>query len=372
MKASEASLPVREGRVFWLDAARALAVISVSFNHALSRSVLLNEAALAKPGLWSYAACLLYVVSRLGVPLFLMISGALLLGRDYTRPGALRRFYTHNWLRLLLATLIWLGIRFWFFLLLNGGGGSLGALLRGFFRDVLMLNGKSIGCMWYMAMILCVYPLIPLLAVAVQRLPWKAFLLPGALVLGFNFLLPNLNAALEAAGQGLRLNSSVEAGYLLPLYLLYLLGGWYLRKGLPKRFDGLLLAVFVVSLGATARFQQWMFAAGTHYTVRYADLGVLLAAAALFALLPRRREARGLPGRLTRSLAVHGLGVYFVHHLLMSALAVLLARRLPNLTGFRAFAVLELAGLGGAWLFVWLTAKLPAVGKYLYLIQKRQ
>lgn len=370
MSSVERKLPAGERRVFWLDAARALAVVSVSFNHALNRSVMLDVARMESPGLYGLLGSLLYVFSRLGVPLFLMISGALLMGRDYSRPGALRRFYTHNWLQLLLVTLLWLGIRFWFFVLLRGTGGSPGALLRSFFRELLLLNSKDIGCMWYMAMILCVYPLIPLLAAAAERLPGRAFLVPGAMILALSFLIPNLNAALEGAGLSLRLQSALDGSYLAPLYLLYLVAGWYLSRGALARLStGLLAGILAAGLAGTSLFMAWLQTAGTHYAVRYADAGILIAAAALFELLRRQTRPRLLGGRPVSSLAVHGLGIYFVHYMIMTALAALFQSRAPGLTGFRCFAVLELCGLLGAWAFVWLTAKIPFVGRVFYLIR---
>lgn len=371
-EAPAAPLAAGERRVFWLDAVRALAIISVTFNHALNRSVLDQISLLRQLNPYAFLGCLLYIFSRLGVPLFLMLSGALLLGRDYTQPRIRSRFYRHNWLRLVLATVLWLGIRYWFFLALNGelAAQGLGRTLRGFVKTLLLLNGDGLGCMWYMAMILCLYPLIPLLGVAVDRLPGRVFLVPGCIVLAVSILLPNLNAVLKAAGLSLRLQSGVEAGYLVPFYLLYLVGGWYLSQGaLARQSTAAVAAVFCLGLLGTSLFQLWMLRDGA-YLVHYADLGILITAAALFELL--RRLAR--PGRRLaapiRSLALHSLGVYFVHHLVMSLASVLFQRYLPGLTGFRCFAALELLGLGGGWLLVWLTARIPPVGRYLYLIQK--
>ena len=99
-EAPAAPLAAGERRVFWLDAVRALAVISVTFNHALNRSVLDQISLLRQLNPYAFLGCLLYIFSRLGVPLFLMLSGALLLGRDYTQPRIRSRFYRHNWLLL--------------------------------------------------------------------------------------------------------------------------------------------------------------------------------------------------------------------------------------------------------------------------------
>lgn len=59
------------------------------------------------------------VFSRRGVPIFLMISGVLLLNKRFDEPHSLKRFYRYNVLRLLLTTEIWYLIMFWFIVLFN-------------------------------------------------------------------------------------------------------------------------------------------------------------------------------------------------------------------------------------------------------------
>ena len=74
-------------REYWLDLARAVAIISVSFNHALNRSFLTGTDSLSEYLQMSAPASVLkaflYAFSRIGVPLFLMITGALLIPRNY-------------------------------------------------------------------------------------------------------------------------------------------------------------------------------------------------------------------------------------------------------------------------------------------------
>ena len=380
MTSTERALPPGGGRILWLDAARALAILSVTCNHAyiLAYPSMQNmqdyfrAASLPASG----TAALFYVFSRLGVPLFLMISGALLLGRDYTEPGALKRFYTHNWLRLLLVTELWNLLIRLVFPLISGLFGSrppIGSLLTDLVKSLLFLNGESVGSYWYMAMILCVYPLIPLLAAAVRRLPGKALLLPGLTVLLFAILLPNLSIALEAAGASLRLEPSVEAAYLLPVYVLYLLLGYYLAHGLLSARPRWVLALgFGLSFLATVLFQFWMYQAGTGYGIRYADLGILISAVFLFALLRRCEACPLFYGAPVRVAARCALGIYFLHISLIRYFVVIPFRSALSHSPFRFFLILWAAGFFGALLLVWLTSKIPLVGKWLYLIAPRK
>lgn len=370
-----AALPARE-RIAWLDAARALAILSVCCNHALFLAYPLSSGMRdfsLKAPLLSAGIALLQVFSRLGVPLFLMISGALLLDRDYSRPGALRRFYVHNWLSLLVAAELWNVLIYLVFPLIHGFFGprpALSSMLKDLGKALLFLNADTVSVRWYMAMILCLYPLIPLLAAAIRRLPGKALLVPGLTLLLFAFLVPNLNAVLEAAGASFRLESAVEAAYLLPVYVLYLVLGRYLSRGLPGRRPAWALALgFCLSLLGTALFQFWVFRSGSDYGVRYADLGVLLSGAFLFALLRRSADCRLWRSAAIRTTARCAFGIYFLHFPLMSYLVELRFKPALSRTPTRHFLILWALAFFGSLPIVWLTAKLPPLGKYLYLIR---
>ena len=71
------------GRSYYLDIARAIAIISISLNHAVNRTYENYAGQMEEFLELSWASSLLKAVttmfSHLGVPLFLMISGALLL-----------------------------------------------------------------------------------------------------------------------------------------------------------------------------------------------------------------------------------------------------------------------------------------------------
>lgn len=86
-------------RLHWLDFARFFAILSISLNHALHRSYEINLGSQYAEYLTLGAGSVLFesviaILSRIGVPLFLMISGALLLNKDFSSGGGsdVRRF----------------------------------------------------------------------------------------------------------------------------------------------------------------------------------------------------------------------------------------------------------------------------------------
>ncbi len=76
-------------RIPYLDVVRTIAIISITFNHAVNRSFNIysgqSSEFLKIPISHTVIKTILYCFSRIGVPLFVMISGALLLSRNYAK-----------------------------------------------------------------------------------------------------------------------------------------------------------------------------------------------------------------------------------------------------------------------------------------------
>ena len=92
---------------------------------------------------------------------------------------------------------------FWYMQLSPGSilleSGLACCLLR-FVMTLLFLNPVTMGSMWYMPMILCLYLLIPILSAALKKLDHRYFLLPMTVVLFCSYILPDINGALGAIG----------------------------------------------------------------------------------------------------------------------------------------------------------------------------
>ena len=180
----------KTSRHLYLDAARCFAVLIVALNHEFNRTwdyyhhVPEEYAGIGKLSTLLKAA--LTVASHLGVPLFLMITGALLLRRRFKTKEDLRHFFRHNWLRLLITAEIWFFLGFWFQVLLNPANHlaeeGYAAVLRGLIKTLLFVDQVRFDSMWYVPMILTVYLMIPLFAVFLRQKPLRPALLTAALL----------------------------------------------------------------------------------------------------------------------------------------------------------------------------------------------
>ena len=363
-------------RIFYLDLARAFAVLSITFNHAMSRSFKIHEGTYEEfvsiSHVTSFVKALLYVFSRLGVPLFLMISGTLLLKRDYEDKKVLDRFIRHNWLGLLITTEIWLVIMFWYMQLMNGSvlrtEGILSALVS-FVSTLFFVNQVTMASMWYMPMILCVYLMLPIIAIALKRISDKYVAVLCGFVLLSSMIVPNINTLLEGSGTGVFLDLVPTHTDLFSYFLTYVIAGYWISGGKLKKIKTWVLsAAFFVSFLGTTVFQYWTYSTPIDYAVRYADIGVIAASCCLFEIIRRKASAfEKLKGPVT-TVSKCALGIYFIHICVMAGMNNVLDRVVKT-EYLTKFVLIETVAFAVSLFLVIITSKNKKLGKYLYLIK---
>ncbi len=364
----------QKNRIPYLDILRSIAIVSITMNHAINRSFATSvntlQEYLSIPLFMTVIKASIYIFSRLGVPLFLMITGALLLNRDYSDPKTLSRFLKHNFLSLLITTEIWLGIMFWYLKIpgILAGRCTPLQLIADFVLNQLFLNQTTMGSMWYMPMILCLYLLLPMVSLAIHKLSPKLIAVIFCLILCSSIVIPNINIILCLLGCDFTLTLALDPTYLLSNYWVYVLSGYYISKGILKNWRTELVLLF--SLGSyilTVLFQIWLYVCDINYSVVYRDLGPLLAAAFLFESFRRREH---LPQRITTAanrLSRIAFGIYFVHICIITGLEWTVSEQtfyyLPR------FFLLELVSFFGSILIIKIVSKIDWCKKYLFLIK---
>lgn len=105
------------------------------------------------------------------MPLFLAISGYLLLDRDYSSADKIFKFYKHNLLPIVITTEIW-NVIYDAIIFIDNGKFDFEVLIR----DLLFFKTNQMGNMWYMPMIIGVYIALPFVANAIKTLKQKRLL----------------------------------------------------------------------------------------------------------------------------------------------------------------------------------------------------
>lgn len=364
------------GRSYYLDIARAIAIISISLNHAVNRTYDnyfgQMEEFLESSYLSSLLKSVVTVFSHLGVPLFLMISGALLLHKRMETADDVKRFYRHNLLELFITAEIWYFIMYWFIFFEDISTGyweeGLAGTLLGCVKTMLFLDQSTMSSMWYMPMILCLYATIPFAAVLVKKFSLKILSLPLILVFLRMFVLPLVNSLLAGLDLDTMYSDTVREANICSMYYVYVFAGYAVSEGklsgLHTRTVAALTAlVFAVCCG----YQLWLYAGPADLMVDYEHPGIVLCAMGLLELLRRGAEhLRGLRPVVTY-LAKISFGVYFIHILIMSLLEWNM-----NFDGWaRSLKLLFLEGVsvGGSILLIALFSGIPFCRRRMFGIK---
>ena len=364
-------------RIFYLDIARCIAIISITMNHAVNRSFEVESGTLAEylaiPVWLSAVKAVIMAFSRLGVPLFLMISGALLLPRDYSGDG-LKRFIKHNWLQLVITTEIWYAIMFWYRMFIYSAEftkWTMAEKLFQFVKTLFFINPVTMANMWYMPMIICVYLMIPVLSVALKKLRPQYFLLPMGIVVLGRMILPDMEAAIGALGINRTMSLALSQANIFSMYAVYILLGYFIAElDVFKK-----LKTYTVSILAACAFvcysgfQFWIFTRDYDYVVGvgYTSFFPMISSVLLFELLRRSKEREH---RAATRLAEISFGIYFIHICIMEGLVVLIGNRGWDLVYLNRFFVLELVSFLGSVLIILIFEKNKWIAKNMFGIKR--
>lgn len=362
-------------RKFYLDLARTVAILSITLNHAVNRSYdnyYYQQAEFQVLALWDSAfKAVITVFSHIGVPLFLMISGALLFTKPMETGKDLKKFYRHNLLSLLITTEIWYVIIYFFMVFLDpateilAGGPSL--VLGGLFQTMLFQNQTTMASLWYMPMIMSLYTTIPFVIIAKNKLGLKALLLPLALVFVNFMCIPAFNVIQDVRGSW-NLYTALREYNLCSVYYLYILAGVAISEGyLEKLSDGAVTWLTGICFILTCLYQLWLYSTPVNHLLMEPSPSILVTSTLCLELIRR------MAPRFTRwkngitYLSKIAFGIYFVHILIMSGMYWYLdlnamARPL-RVVFFEAVSFVGSIGI------IWALAKIPVCKKYLFLIK---
>lgn len=126
-----------------------------------------------------------YVICRLGVPLFFMISGFLLLSKKYDKTKC-KKFYLHNLLPLWITFVVWVVIYNIFSVAIGNEFCGVGNLITEIF--LLRYVGSVFIQEWYMPVILLLYVLTPFIANALNSISIKYIIFACCFILVYFFI----------------------------------------------------------------------------------------------------------------------------------------------------------------------------------------
>ena len=359
------------GRIYWLDVARVVAIISITLNHAVNRSYSTHTNQLAEfisiPVASSALKAVIYVFSRLGVPIFVMISGALLLKKDIKTEKDIIGFYKHNLLRLFITSEIWFFFYFCYQTIINGTQRSIFNIAIDFVLNQLMINQNIFLGAWYMPMILCLYLLVPFIAMLKDRVSFKTASILLAAVFYISYVIPTLSCFSTLIGKSEFYFGLGEYAEICSMYIVLLvIGYWLSNGGLSRLSNGIVIAGFLLTFLGTCAFQFYVYSIPHDYETDYHFAGIFFCAVFLFELIRRKGDLLKFAQRPVTYLSRIAFGIYLVHIVIMT---VMVDFAPLNMSQPLKMVVLELVSFIGSIIIIAPLSKIPFVRKYVFMIK---
>lgn len=341
-------------RILWVDLARAFAILSVVVCHAAEIAYF---PFLASVGIGSQTVgFLLFTIGRLGVPIFLMISGYLLLDRKYD-DASCKKFWRDKWFHLLICVFIWWFIYAIFLCIYEGHPFD----IQEFIQALFFFKGVNIGSSWYMPMILGLYILIPFVAIVFKKVKISTLKFPLIIFAFFSFVFPlvsTINNILGREPMALQFSLGFSGG---AYGILLIIGFLVKKKVFHKIKTRYLIAGIIIGIVLSVILQVWSFHAGSIYTIWYDNILNTLPAVCLFELMSRLKTVACY--KTINFIARFSFAIYLIHYVIIK----IFQNPVETLAISHSFKFICLFVISwvSSIIIAYLIYKIPKVGKYI-------
>jgi surface polysaccharide O-acyltransferase-like enzyme len=336
----------------WVNNLRLIALFAVIILH--TASPLLFQYGKVPLNNW-LAADFYNALVRFAVPVFVMITGALLLHREYDLSDFLKKRLTRVVTPFLFWSLVYVAYSWYNEELVFGTNTRTNVKLV-----LHQLKYGSSYHLWYVYMLIGLYFFIPVLSLFVRNAS-KSMLQ--------YFLIMWLIVMLIAQPYFSRFDPQVDMHYFAG-YAGYLVLGHYLTFNVSYRkyLRTVMLVIFMVVLAIIVGGTYWLYSNNTHQTLLYEPVNpaIVLLASSVFLLV--RFTPPGVPGFITKAKDFAGsynFGIYLSHALILYLLDDLCGISYKLCTPLISIPVTAFICLVLSLLLVWLIDKIPFVGKWI-------
>ena len=250
---------------------------------------------------------------RIGVPLFFMLSGYLLLDRDYSSSDKIFAFYKHNLIPLVITSEIWIVIYGITFL----ADSSAGYTVTNLVEDMLFLKAHDMGHMWYIPVITGIYIALPFVSNAVKKISVKALWVPLTFLFALSFVFYTLRLLQDSLGWQVALSSTLDTAFLGGVYGFYVLMGLMCKRCAFKKIPSpVLLVLGAAFFGITVWTLYGLRAAGYDFHLWYNYPPLLICSVCLFELFSRTNTHRAAAKKFApaaTAISTVSFGMYFLH-----------------------------------------------------------
>lgn len=344
-------------RIFYFDAIRAVAILCVVLLHVtghLGEIMNYNISTIhSADGLFVMFAGNFF---RIGIALFLMLSGALLLGRDWD----IKSFFYKRIPRIAKPFIFWSLV---FSIILISSSylipninfvTQFGVLdMIKVFVDTLICVAPGSEVYWFFWMMLAMYLLMPILNRWINGTDMRkveCFLIVWALyiIAAHSLMLPV---------------PEILSFFISPVGFLVL--GYYLRYCERKTFNNSIIALILIVVPSILMFIYSYGIMGTEmmFVFHRYSIPVMMEAIGVFCLFkttPSLNDPRNQVKSVVSSVAVCSYGMYLIHSQM-----IMVTRRIFHMNFAFDFIVFFIVGFILSWLVIYVLAKIPIIDDYI-------
>ena len=294
----------------WADNLRVLATISVITQH-LSANILSSFGTNISSDWWM--ASIFDGLTRFCVPMFLMLSGALLLHKEYR----LKDFLGNKFSRIVLPFLFWSFIYIGFEINSRANNAHIP------FYEVIkislsMLRTGSSFHLWYIYVIIGIYLFLPILGKWIRNSTENEILYFIAVWLIVIFFNQPYIAVME-------IKPNIETVYFSG-FIGYIVIGYYLsikkwNNPATATMIGFILFLFGNVITILGYFYFTKNGGNNNIFYDYLSINVIMVAVGMFIMFKNRASTVGTPNRIVKFIGKYSYGIYLVHILVISETA---------------------------------------------------
>ena len=166
-----------------------------------------------------------FTIGRLGVPIFLFLTGALILKKSFETDDDVFKFYKKNLASLIITNSIWIVIYNIYFLINNQKDIVTNEFI---IKELLLIKQVPLKHMWYFPVIIGLYIGLPFVSKIIKTFSKKALSILMVLIFISAFVLPMINVILAIIGIKDAYVSLLNISFLGGAYGLYVVVGYFL------------------------------------------------------------------------------------------------------------------------------------------------
>lgn len=296
--------------LYYVDLIRTYAILMVVCVHAASPPML-NFSEIS-PSAW-WVSNILFSYAHQGVPLFIMVSGLLLL--DPTKIESMSTFFRKRLMKVVLPFFFWSLFYYLWRIFFNEENLT-------FYQAVkIMAEGPVYYHLWFIYLIVGLYLATPILRCFSKSAQKTGFIYFIALWFTFRTLVPLFSHLTE-------IQLGVQNILFHGLLGYYLLGYLLNQRHIPKKYIGLVVVFIGLATLLTAMGTHYIVAQSdgeySNFFTRYYQPNVIAISVGVFLLMMRWQHAKLLSNPLTstivRHIAVASFGIYLLHPAILDML----------------------------------------------------